>query len=170
MNGTRDRGQGAGDESLAASRRQPADAARVTCHLSPVTHHRQNAGVALIMAVFAMMVLAALGLMMASMHGTTASVSRGHYRVTQAFFIGDAGFSRGKEILDDDPDWRPSASNCTAMNMSHDTSSGQSYCRQTLTIGTSPNAISGHFDIFVDDLGGGDIDLRIRSAMDSTED
>ncbi len=162
MQGTGDRGQGTKDQRSALSDQLVGSA--------PVTRQQSNSGVALIMAVFAMMVLAALGLMMASMHGTTASVSRGHYRETQAFFIGDAGFSRGKEILDDDPSWRPSASNCAALNMSHDTSGGQSYCRQTMTIGTSPDTISGHFDIFVDDLGGGDIDLRIRSAMDSTED
>lgn len=104
----------------------------------------------MIIIVFAMMVFAMLGALLASMQASYFETSRAQMRTTQAGFIGDAGLERGKELLDDSSGtWRPPAP--------------PGYLREYMTVGGA----KGHYDIYVLDLGGGSIKLTVTAQMDT---
>ncbi|MBU0759936.1 MAG: hypothetical protein KKC66_04285 [Candidatus Omnitrophica bacterium] len=111
---------------------------------------KDSDGAALVIIVFAMLVFAMLGAVIASMQSSYYETSRTHLRSNQAFFISDSGMERGKELLNDSlGSWRPP--------------DPPGYLREYMTVGGT----LGHYDIYVESAGGGSVRLIVESEMNA---
>jgi hypothetical protein len=122
-------------------------------------------GVVLIIVVFFMMVAGMLGAVVASMQGVYFETSRGHLRTTQAFFVGDAGLERGKELLNDDPEsYKDPRSWPWQADPRDPTNPNKGWFSETITVGAAP----GHYDVYADGTGGGGtVTLTAQGQMDT---
>ncbi|MBU1006297.1 MAG: pilus assembly PilX N-terminal domain-containing protein [Candidatus Omnitrophica bacterium] len=110
---------------------------------------KDSDGIALIIIIFAMLVFSMLGVVVASMQSNYFEISRAHLRKNQAFFVSDSGMERGKELLNDsEGSWRPP--------------DPPGYLREYMTVGGA----RGHYDIYVEELGGSSVELFVESQMD----
>ncbi|MBN1793365.1 MAG: hypothetical protein JW844_00195 [Candidatus Omnitrophica bacterium] len=123
-------------------------------------------GLALIIIVFIMMVLAALGMVLTSLQSTRFATARAALRETQAFYIGEVCFSRATELLYDNPTGfkGPSRLSPWGADPSDPSNNNKGYFTETMTV----QGVQGHFNCYAEQAGSNVI-LTIESAMDVTE-
>jgi hypothetical protein len=109
---------------------------------------KMKKGVSLLIVIFIMLIFSILGAGLASIFAGRAKISYGFYRSSQAFYICDIGMERGKQLLADNPTYRPPEP--------------PGYLREYITIGE----IQGYYDIYIEDTVDG-VSLRVESAVES---
>lgn len=107
----------------------------------------RGSGLALLFVVFLMLLFSLFALMLASVFSNRTEIARGFYRSIQAFYLNDMGMERAKQLLSDDPSWRPP--------------DPPGYLEEHIAIG----AIEGYYRIYVDEPQPGAVEIRVESNI-----
>ncbi len=134
----------------------------------------------LIIVIVIVMFLSFLGIFLGYLESTYFEVSHLSYRNIQTDFINDSGMDRGKELIaDSQGDWRPWAGcvQCSPVCSNCHCPTGSScglvcnygsckdcYLREYMTI--PPGGRRVYYDIYVEELPGGEIKLKVESGTD----
>ena len=106
--------------------------------------HRQR-GLATIVAIFSLLVMAMLCLLLSGLMATGSEEARSLLRTKQAFFLSDAGILISKQLLvDNGPTWRPwkdGSYQCPSNWTGGANDNNTHYCAGTMTVGNRTGTI-----------------------------
>lgn len=103
-------------------------------------------GFSLLIVIFILLLFSLLASGIATIFATRSRISYGFYRSSQAFYICDIGMERAKQLLADDPNWRPP--------------DNPGYFEESISIGS----ITGYYRIYIDEVDD-TLQLRIESRV-----